>query len=96
MEDGFYTRISEMEPMMPADSAGELDDLAIEVIRKSACISAAIHPVTRRGIVELVRKMNSYYSNLIEGHNTHPVDIDRAMREDFSARSCKKSKTIGK
>lgn len=94
MEDGFYTRISEMEPMMPADSAGELDDLAIEVIRKSAGISAAVHPVTRRGIVELVRKMNSYYSNLIEGHNTHPADIDRAMREDFSRDPAKRARQL--
>ena len=94
MEDGLYTRISEMEPMMPTNSAGELDDLAIEVIRKSAGISAAVHPVTRRGIVELVRKMNSYYSNLIEGHNTHPVDIDRAMREDFSKDPVKRAKQL--
>jgi len=94
MEGGFYTRISEMEPMLPADFAGELDDLAIEVIRKSAGISAAVHPVTRRGIVELVRKMNSYYSNLIEGHNTHPVDIDRAMREDFSRDPAKRARQL--
>jgi len=94
MEDGFYTKISEMEPMMPTDPAGELDDLAIEVIRKSAGISAAVHPVTRRGVVELVRRMNSYYSNLIEGHNTHPVDIDRAMREDFSKDPAKRAKQL--
>jgi Fic family protein len=94
MKDGFYTKNSEMEPMMPTNSAGELDDLAIEVIRKSAGISAAVHPVTRRGIVELVRKMNSYYSNLIEGHNTHPVDIDRAMREDFSKDPAKRAKQL--
>ncbi|MGB5158344.1 Fic family protein [Desulfobacterium sp. N47] len=94
MEDGFYIKISEMEPMMPTDPTGELDDLAIEVIRKSACISAAVHPVTRRGVVELVRKMNSYYSNLIEGHNTHPVDIDRAMREDFSSDPAKRAKQL--
>ena len=94
MEDGFYTKNSEMEPMMPTDPSGELDDLAIEVIRKSAGISAAVHPVTRRGIVELVRKMNSYYSNLIEGHNTHPVDIDRAMREDFSRDPAKRAKQL--
>jgi Fic family protein len=94
MEDGFYTKISEMEPMMPTDPAGELDDLAIEVIRKSAAISAAVHPVTRRGVVELVRRMNSYYSNLIEGHNTHPVDIDRAMREDFSKDPAKRAKQL--
>lgn len=94
MEDGFYTNISEMEPMMPSDSTGELGDLAIEVIRKSAALSAAVHPVTRRGIVELVRKMNSYYSNLIEGHNTHPVDIDRAMREDFSKDPAKRARQL--
>lgn len=83
-----------MEPMMPTDPAGELDDLAIEVIRKSAGISAAVHPVTRRRVVELVRRMNSYYSNLIEGHNTHPVDIDRAMREDFSKDTAKRAKQL--
>jgi Fic family protein len=94
MADGFYTKISEMEPMMPSDSTGELGDLAIEVIRKSAAISAAVHPVTRRGVVELVRKMNSYYSNLIEGHNTHPVDIDRAMREDFSKDPSKRARQL--
>ena len=29
--------------------------------------------------------MNCYYSNLIEGHSTHPIDIERAMRNDYSA-----------
>ena len=94
MSNAFYTKISEMEPVMPSDSTGELGDLAIEVIRKSAAISAAVHPVTRRGVVELVRKMNSYYSNLIEGHNTHPVDIDRAMREDFSKDPAKRARQL--
>jgi Fic family protein len=28
--------------------------------------------------------MNCYYSNLIEGHDTHPVDIERALKSDFS------------
>jgi Fic family protein len=30
--------------------------------------------------------MNSYYSNLIEGHKTLPRDIERAMRDDWSER----------
>lgn len=29
--------------------------------------------------------MNCYYSNLIEGHDTHPIDIERALNEDYSA-----------
>ena len=28
--------------------------------------------------------MNCYYSNLIEGHDTHPVDIERALKGDYS------------
>jgi len=28
--------------------------------------------------------MNCYYSNLIEGHDTHPIDIERALRNDYS------------
>jgi Fic family protein len=28
--------------------------------------------------------MNCYYSNLIEGHDTHPVDIERALNDDLS------------
>ena len=32
----------------------------------------------------LVRSMNCYYSNLIEGHHTHPRDIEKALQEDFS------------
>ena len=29
--------------------------------------------------------MDCYYSNLIEGHDTHPIDIERALSEDYSA-----------
>jgi Fic family protein len=94
MTDRFYTKISEMEPLFPIDPAGELEALALELIRASASLGAAVHPLTRRGIMELVRKMNSYYSNLIEGHNTHPADIDRAMRKDFSPDPAKRARQL--
>jgi Fic family protein len=35
-------------------------------------------------LATLVRSMNCYYSNLIEGHDTHPVDIERALQGDYS------------
>lgn len=79
-----YTRALQMEPMFPSLQDSRLTDLAVEVIRMSAALSATLHPITRRAIVELVRSMNSYYSNLIEGHNTHPVDIERALADDYS------------
>jgi Fic family protein len=36
-------------------------------------------------LADLVRAMNCYYSNLIEGHDTHPVDIERALKNEYSA-----------
>ncbi|WP_235514509.1 Fic family protein [Acidovorax sp. Root217] len=33
---------------------------------------------------EIVRSMNSYHSNGIEGQATHPANIERALRHDFS------------
>jgi Fic family protein len=82
--DALYTKVAQMEPTFPAVSGEELNDLAVEVIRRSAALGESLHPVTRRGVIELVRSMNSYYSNLIEGHNTHPADIERAMERDYS------------
>src|SRR3981081_2876911 len=43
-------------------------------------LPAAIQPP----LANLVRAMNCYYSNLIEGHDTHPVDIERALKNDYS------------
>lgn len=79
-----YTKISQAEPLFPKVDGSSLHDLAVEVLRQSAALSAYLHPVTRRSVVELVRTMNSFYSNLIEGHNTHPVDIERALAKDYS------------
>ncbi|RMH40645.1 MAG: Fic family protein, partial [Gammaproteobacteria bacterium] len=59
-----YSNISEMEPLFPSVGDSNLADLAVEVIRRSAALSSFLHPVTRRAVVELVRSMNSYYSNL--------------------------------
>ncbi|WP_455211808.1 Fic family protein [Kaarinaea lacus] len=35
--------------------------------------------------------MNCYYSNLIEGHYTHPVDIERALNNDYSTNAEKRN-----
>ena len=79
-----YNSISQMEPLLPSVNDSSLADLAIEAIRRSAALSTSLHPLTRGTVAELVRSMNSYYSNLIEGHNTHPVNIERALEKDYS------------
>lgn len=78
-----YDEISQFEPLMPGDT-GELEDLAYELTQRSAGLARELHPTTLDGVRELLRIINSYYSNLIEGNNTHPIDVERAMHEDYS------------
>lgn len=70
---------------MPAEGIEALENLAFDLAREASELSGQLHPIVRLSVAELVRSMNCYYSNLIEGHNTHPRDIDRALAEDYSA-----------
>jgi Fic family protein len=78
-----FDKPTQMEPLLPT-GARDLEDLAREVVGRSAALGGQLHPTTQATVAELLRLVNSYYSNLIEGHSTHPVDIERAMREDYS------------
>ncbi len=70
---------------MPSSSSGKLAELTAEVWCKSGILSAQIpSAVVRERAARLVREMNSYYSNLIEGHKTLPRDIERALHLDYS------------
>ena len=73
-----------MEPLFP-EAGKRLSDLATELVARSNALAGRLHPVMQQGLGDLVRSMNCYYSNLIEGHHTHPVDIDRALAGDYSA-----------
>lgn len=72
------------EPFLPAEGTEPLEDLAFDLAREASELSGQLHPVVRLAVADLVRSMNCYYSNLIEGHNTHPRDIDRALAADYS------------
>lgn len=76
-----------MEPLLPEDRDGHLSALALELIRKAERLGGRLHPITQRSVAGLVRSMNSYYSNLIEGHRTTPADIEAALRRQFSQNS---------
>jgi Fic family protein len=78
------TDITEMEPMLPEEGSRDLENAAFDLIAKASSLAGQVHPIVSRTMGNLVRSMNCYYSNLIEGHNTHPRDIDSALRKDFS------------
>lgn len=80
--------VGRFEPLMVAEGSAHrlaLNDLAFEVAEKSAAFRSSLPEPIAATMADLVRSMNCYYSNLIEGHNTHPVDIERALAGDYSA-----------
>ncbi len=87
------SQIHRMTPLLP-EEADDLQDLALEVIQKSAALGTRQHPVTLNTLRELLRIINSYYSNLIEGHNTHPYDIVRAMQKEYDSEPAKRNLQI--
>jgi Fic family protein len=83
--------ISWMEPMLPSDGNKASEDMAFDLISNANALAGQIHPIVTESVGDLVRSMNCYYSNLIEGHDTHPRDIDRALHKDYSAEPQKRA-----
>ena len=79
---------SMIEPILIGEGSrhrGPLSDLAVDVAARAAGFRRSLPEGVRSALGDLVRSMNCYYSNLIEGHDTHPVDIERALRDDYAA-----------
>lgn len=74
-----------MEPLLlPEGGYSDLEDLAFELIRKTALLAGQVRPPVQLEIGRLVRSMNCYYSNFIEGHQTNPRDIERALANEIT------------
>ena len=79
--------VSMMEPLLISDDSRHrvvLTDLALDLAQKSAGLRRSLPESLLASLADLVRSMNCYYSNLIEGHDTHPIDIERALKNDYS------------
>lgn len=79
------TSVEQMEPLIPAMMEMEsLLVLASELREKSLKLAAHPMPGLHDHLVKLLRAMNSYYTNKIEGQHTLPADIERALNNQFS------------
>jgi Fic family protein len=72
-----------IEPVFP-NRTSRLEDLAVELAAVTGNLTRGLHPVVVKSLGALVRSMNCYYSNLIEGHRTTPKEIERALRQDLA------------
>ena len=85
---------SRMEPLLIRDGSRHrtaLTDLAVELAMQAAGFRRSLPDGVLTALATLVRAMNCYYSNLIEGHDTHPVDIERALKDDYYAEPDKRN-----
>ena len=86
--------VNSMEPLLIAEGSRYrmvLTDLALDLAARTAGLGRSLPEGLLAALSKLVRVMNCYYSNLIEGHDTHPVDIERALKNDYSADTAKRN-----
>ncbi len=72
-----------IEPARLEEASEAIADVIADLSASSAKLGLGLHPRTAANLADLVRLMNTYYSNLIEGHNTRPRDIARALDGQF-------------
>lgn len=72
-----------IEPCVLDEANAEIVDLVAMLSGESQALGARLHPRSAAALADLVRVMNCYYSNLIEGHNTAPRDIERALADQL-------------
>ena len=80
--------VSRMEPLLISADSGHrvrLAEMANQVVRESQDFAAEVPIGLRRPLADLVRAMNCYYSNRIEGNSAAPSDIELALRSDYSS-----------
>ena len=75
----------QMEPLLPgAHRVGPLLEQASDLIRAADQLAGMCQLGALAGLRTLLRSMNSYYSNKIEGQHTLPLEIEQALRNDYS------------
>jgi Fic family protein len=74
-----------LEPTLLESYPVTLGDTIAELVRVATALGSRLHPTTGTSLADLVRVMNCYYSNLIEGHNARPRDIERALANQLEA-----------
>lgn len=75
--------VQRIEPARLEEPSAAIGDVVAELSAATATLGKALHPRTAANLAGLVRIMNAYYSNLIEGHNTRPKDIERALEGEL-------------
>lgn len=75
----------QMEPLLPGEHRlGPLLEQANDLIRQADRLSSLCQTGALAGLRRLLRAMNSYYSNKIEGQHTLPLEIEQALHNHYA------------
>src|SRR6202163_1923833 len=78
--------LSQFQPLYPEDRVlAPLLEKAAEFVAECHRLGGRVGEAVVRALRPRLRAMNSYYTNKIEGRQTRPADIERALRQDFDA-----------
>ena len=80
-----HTQTASMEPLLPRSDLRPLSELSKQIFLRTGTLRQGLAPASVQQIAQLVAGMNSYYSNLIEGHRTYPGEMDQVRRNGFSS-----------
>ena len=75
--------VTRIEPARLEAASEPIADAIAALSAAGAVLGSTLHPTTAANLAASVRIMNTYYSNLIEGHDTRPRDIERALAGQF-------------
>ncbi|HEX7687048.1 MAG TPA: Fic family protein [Burkholderiaceae bacterium] len=80
-----YTHPAHFEPLLPGQhKMGPLLERASDLTRAASRLTLPAGQLPMRQLGELLRRMNSYYTNRLEGEHTRPSEIERALHDDYS------------
>lgn len=84
-------KLAPMLPALPSKTTPELDELILRVTATSAALGKGIHPLILNEIARLMVKVNSYYTNAMEGNPSKLKDIDAALNNELDKNKAKRN-----
>ncbi len=73
-----------MFPVLPSRTTPALEQLATEVIASSAALGRGLHPLILEEVARFMEKINSYYTNAMEGNPSRLKDIEAALNKKLA------------
>jgi len=85
-------------PIAPTDIKGSIDSALLDkanfLLLEAAKLEGSHTPQILQAVKNLLYRVNSYYSNKIESEGTHIIDIEKAMRQEYSQNTKEKNLQI--